>query len=927
MGPHRECCIMILHAPFRLVNKYFCHLVLMTYFFPLFQNVEGEDHLNHIDWRKNINKSQDPKHWISYVDKLLHLLLDYLSTRDILYVSVLDTMAEQGNNSYMKFQDEKYEYLEGQMKNTKRKSVLPDLLIDYAITYVINGSRTETLPTVLIQLSTAEPFSLLHGMLDAEPMYGSHTIYFSLEKKLRLNVTFLSIDFLVVGKICQYDKIWIQSQSKLSTSNFVFCGIHSQFSLYPGSTDVKLVIKVYKARHPINIRVMFSVISNRIMESHSLLKSKTRSVLLTSTAVHNIIIQNTMVYSFKFQAEKYNGINFSLTVNNKMYILLFSGPGYKSRKINISETVMYFVNTFQCSLQLIKHTKVFSDNFATMILYKVKLLPRTLKYVTDNENRTIHLPITRGSIESNCSVFVFHTEKNDSLHLRINSFTQKGSSHPYCLYGRMIIYKLDHKDPKMFESLCKKYEISESNDIFNQRSFYSYESALMVVFYQYKQYSVITIKFTLSTSDCKGIKINFCKILNDKNQLIKSNNLLSLMNELGNLQLLLFTNSCFVLQFHTNPHTTLNISNEDCKISLSVGKNQPGDQLWKFQLFGYIERRDIYKGLQVYGEDFNKTIKVKYVENNFFFVDGCHKFVDVFVGNNTMLCNYMFENGILVNVTYYVKTPTHENTVTPTITVSRWSQSWTNIIIHWAGTIAESIMKFDLKEDPLLVRNFPTSIIRRVEVVLLISVKTERKLNLTIEAFMVDGRWRWLECEQKYKIKKQRRTTVVLALPGYPLSIYLFGTKNASALIDYIWIYDDVKVQPFITRDICGAKTYKGQSFHPFVITKEFHSTINIGAKKYLFIKNITLPCLIEGFSGLGAKCNASKYSWNDAMQVCHQMGANLPQFLSTKEQDELLHILKVIKLFYYVEAVFIGYNAAGRNRYEFFFVDWQPNF
>ena len=59
-------------------------------------------------------------------------------------------------------------------------------------------------------------------------------------------------------------------------------------------------------------------------------------------------------------------------------------------------------------------------------------------------------------------------------------------------------------------------------------------------------------------------------------------------------------------------------------------------------------------------------------------------------------------------------------------------------------------------------------------------------------------------------------------------------------------------------------------------------------------------------------------------MQVCHQIGGNLPQFFSTKQQDDLLHILKVIKLFYYVEAVFIGYNSS-RNRYEFIllFGDW----
>ena len=671
----------------------------MTYLLPLFQNVEGEDHLNHIDWRKNINKSQDPKHWISYVHKHLHVLLDYSSTRDILYVSALDTMAEQGNNSYMKFQLVKYEDLKGQKRKIKRKSTFDyESLLDYATIYVINGSRTETLSTVPIQLSTAEPpspFSPFYGLemlpLPSAPIHGSHTIYFSLEKEIRLNVTFLSIDFLIVGKICQYDKIWIQSQSKLSTSNFVFCGIYSQFSLYPGSRDVKLVIKVYKAKHPINISVMFSVISNRIIESHSPLKSKPKPVLLTSTAVDNIIIQNTMVYSFKFQAEKYNGINFSLKLNNKMYILLFSGPGYKSRKINISETAMYFVNTFQCSLQLIKHTKVFSDNFTSLILYKSKLLPRTHKYMTDNEHRTIHLPITRGSKESDCLIFVFHTEKNNFLHLRINTFTQKGSSHPYCLHGGMIIYELNHKDPNMFESLCKKYEISETNDIFNQRSFYSYESALMVVFYQYKQYSVITIKFTLSTSDCKGIKINFCKILNDKNQLIKSNNLFSLMNELGNLQLLLFTNSCFVLQFHTNPHTTLDFLNENCKISLSVGKNQPRDQLWKLQLFGYLERRKSNETvLNVDRKDFNTTIKVKYINNKIFLDDGCKSLSFLLSDNHKMFCDFLSGNGILANVTYYVKTPTYKNTVTPKITVSRWSQSWTNIIIHWAGTIAES---------------------------------------------------------------------------------------------------------------------------------------------------------------------------------------------------------------------------------------------
>ena len=77
---------------------------------------------------------------------------------------------------------------------------------------------------------------------------------------------------------------------------------------------------------------------------------------------------------------------------------------------------------------------------------------------------------------------------------------------------------------------------------------------------------------------------------------------------------------------------------------------------------------------------------------------------------------------------------------------------------------------------------------------LLINVKTEAKLNLSIQAIIEDyEHWKWILWEQEYTIKNQTKTTVVLALPGLLGSISFRGTKNASALVDYIFIYDDVK--------------------------------------------------------------------------------------------------------------------------------------
>ena len=82
-----------------------------------------------------------------------------------------------------------------------------------------------------------------------------------------------------------------------------------------------------------------------------------------------------------------------------------------------------------------------------------------------------------------------------------------------------------------------------------------------------------------------------------------------------------------------------------------------------------------------------------------------------------------------------------------------------------------------------------------------------------------------------------------------------------------------------------------------YYIVKYFDTVHNY---KYNYEKIYFRPC--PNFTH-----NPKLFSWNQAAQLCRRVHATLPEFISRKQQEEFLHILKASSGIFPMEAIFIG--------------------
>ena len=82
-----------------------------------------------------------------------------------------------------------------------------------------------------------------------------------------------------------------------------------------------------------------------------------------------------------------------------------------------------------------------------------------------------------------------------------------------------------------------------------------------------------------------------------------------------------------------------------------------------------------------------------------------------------------------------------------------------------------------------------------------------------------------------------------------------------------------------------------------YYIVKYFDTVHNY---KYIYEKTYFHPC--PNFTH-----NPKLFSWNQAAQLCGRVHTTLPEFITRREQEEFLHILKVSPGIFPMESIFIG--------------------
>ena len=796
------------------------------------ERVKGEDHLSYSNWKKNLSSQSFPKYWISYVEQLAYNLIDKSLISKTL---ILDLQLLKHKTMYFSL-----------YQQTNKKI---HLINDQERTF--KRSRVETKPTVIIRLSVPKHY------LQLGAINGTYAIKFSLHKKLKLNITFITIDLQVIYKRCELESVSVSNiLFRNYRTNFDYCGINFHFSLFPSShhSKYRLFLRQLERRLPVEIHTSFSVISTDIVESFA---SKEKLSAETVATFH-VKIQKIMIYILKIQVEKYKSIKLKLHPKHDAHFILFSGSGYLSPVEQIYKSKTKHVGTFLCLVQLIASTEV--ANTTRYLGFKGFPLQVTKINITpENDTKVAHQDTELGN-----KVIKLQTDVKGYLNVTIMSFHYQGPTSLDCIYAGMVIYEFQVNEFQESFSLCKKYTPDYFNDIFHG-SVYSTNNAFLIIFYHHVEYTSFSVKLKALYSFCKGIKINTCEIRwGSYRKLLELKDLFSLTNHIfDDLNLLVFSKSCIAFQFYTEPDVETEHNNPACSFHFILSTKQPEEQFWKYTLQGYLQGiHDRSIVLVTYGDDYNKTVNVRTI-TQVYKKQRCRKTFDWY----QKYCDYQSEKGILVDAIFFVKTPAHKNTATFNLFLYRWSHSWMNFVIQWVGKIMESKIRTAITyqhHKPHLLKR----IVPREETVLFTEIISNEESDVTLSVTTNLSFYHKLQWSQRLKVGKQNpNNKLTVALQGRLECVFVQSNKNSSVVLEYIWLHAKLEGNSItgVGGYMCNGKRYQTEISSLFS-KRAFHLVRKTKTKMYHFFKNYTLPCDdTQGFYSCVAMCNAELLSWRQA--------------------------------------------------------------
>ena len=576
--------------------------------------------------------------------------------------------------------------------------------------------------------------------------------------------------------------------------------------------------------------------------------------------------------------------------------------------VEIYKSKTKHVRTFICLVQLIASIEV--ANTTKYLVFKgCPLQVAKINITPENDTRVAHQDTELGN-----KVIKLQTDITGYLNVTIVSFQYQGPTSLDCIFAGMVIYEFQVNEFQEAFSLCKKYTTDYFNNIFHG-SVYSTNNTFLIMFYHHVEYTSFSVQLKVSYSFCKGIKINTCEIgMRSYKELLGMKSLFSLTNFVfDDLYLLLFSKSCIAFQFYTEPDVVTEHNNPNCSFHFILSTKQPEEQFWKYTLQGYLQgTHDRSNVLLTYGDDYNKSVNVRKI-TQVHQKQRCKKTADWY----QRYCNYQSDKGLLVDAVFFVRTPTHKNTATFNLFLYRWSQSWLNFVVQWVGQIMESKIRTAITYQHHK-RHFLHRMVPREETVLFIEVISNEESDVTLTVITNLSFHHKLQWSQSLKAgKKIPNNTLTVALQGRLEYVFVESHKNSSVVLEYIWLH--AKDHGYSITDVggimCNGKRYQTE-LPSFFSKRAFHLLIKTKTKMYHFFKNYTLPCdNTQELYSCVAMCNAEVLSWRQASKICNHNGGHLPQFLSRKEQDEFLYLLKVKGHLFIVEAMYIGLKVDGDYR------------
>ena len=338
---------------------------------------------------------------------------------------------------------------------------------------------------------------------------------------------------------------------------FVYCGEHSKFTIYPQHSELVLLKLDTYSTLQISFEVFFSVLSSNIVTNvvsedmttghfQSNASAKTETILL---------LLNSTIYTVHVQVNKYQ-ILFTQSKQSTMEtcIKIFDGPGLHSdiisQKLSSSEGQYFSCKSFQAIIQLFLSTFCDSEiqyGPAAKHIMKEHVVQSTyFNFPSENCPMTNHLF---------CVIKIMKASNLLHQHFKLNVLHLSFSKHSLsgCRFAGLSVYKSSTEGFQTWNSLCKIPFLYGTN----YRSMYSNTSSLLLVIYSYTEYANISGILEVTTTRCCSISVDICA----------------------------FTHFCLVEEFYNEDHCHLflNYINSLSEVKFEIDKTVKNPMLFSVQ--------------------------------------------------------------------------------------------------------------------------------------------------------------------------------------------------------------------------------------------------------------------------------------------------------------------------------------------------------
>ncbi len=558
--------------------------------------VKTEDILDQIDWKNKMNQSAFPKYWIGYVHKALDTTLHKCAPG----YQVADCLSRFNTKSFAFC-------AQASRQVSRRHKVQSD------------HNHFETEATLVSPTITIDLFSCAAVYQQATSFKSFILVFlFDLHANLRLNLTFKRIHIVDFYGDCYLTYLQIDNPE---TTKFTYCGVHSNFSLFPQFVNVIVRLSYCYGRIPLDVLANCQVLSSNILSS--LPPSRTNSELIQQMPTYHLPFHGINMLTYNIQVQKYQQIKMSLNFSPTMAtILLYSGTGYFSEKREITLNWSGIIFSYQCYMQLILTQNVTTSDVLSVATFGGVAMPVTHVSLQPEKEHSVSFPYSCELYNYICILHLHSVEK--FINFTIQSLTHVGEPSTDCSYGGVFFFDIEKVDFQETLFLCNKYNTHYS---LVPQSIFSHNFSALVVMCHLKRYSELKTTAVASLSHCPGVSIDACL-----ENTIRTAQPITILHHSQHFQvtqlhrdisLKLAEKSCLIVQMFANQYKRKiskgkNKMLKDCIFVWKLDKDMSPEQLWSFEVTGILKSQENkYRNLvDISGTEYNKTINILFEEGN-----------------------------------------------------------------------------------------------------------------------------------------------------------------------------------------------------------------------------------------------------------------------------------------------------------------------